>query len=61
MKKVLIINAHQFYQGISTGKLNETMAGSIKEEMEKRDYEVMKQADVEADIARLRAHLASVI
>jgi len=42
MKKVLIINAHQFYQGISTGKLNQTMAGIIKEEMVKRDYEVMR-------------------
>ncbi|SFA99168.1 modulator of drug activity B [Collimonas sp. OK607] len=42
MKKVLIINAHQFYQGISTGKLNQTMAGIIKEEMEKMDYEVIQ-------------------
>jgi modulator of drug activity B len=46
MKKVLIINAHQFYQGISTGKLNRTMAGVIKDEMEKRDYEVI-QTDIE--------------
>jgi len=46
MKKVLIINAHQFYQGISTGKLNKTMAGIIKEEMEKQDYEVI-QTDIE--------------
>ncbi|SFH61203.1 modulator of drug activity B [Collimonas sp. OK307] len=42
MKKVLIINAHQFYQGISTGKLNQTMAGIIREEMVKRDYEVIQ-------------------
>lgn len=46
MKNVLIINAHQFYQGISTGRLNKTVAGIIKEEMEKRDYEV-RQTDIE--------------
>jgi modulator of drug activity B len=57
MKKVLIINAHQFYQGISTGKLNRTMAGVIKDEMEKRDYEVIqtdieKGYDIEAEVEK---------
>jgi modulator of drug activity B len=46
MKNVLIINAHQFYEGISTGRLNKTMAGIIREEMEKRGYEV-RQTDIE--------------
>lgn len=40
MKKVLIINAHQFFEGISSGRLNKTMIGVIQEEMEKRGYEV---------------------
>ncbi len=40
MKNVLLINAHQFYEGISSGKLNKTMAGIIKEEMENRGFEV---------------------
>ena len=46
MKNVLIINSHQFYPGFSTGRLNQTMAGTIKEEMEKRGYEV-QQTDIE--------------
>ena len=40
MKNVLIINTHQFYPGFSTGKLNETMAGIIQEEMESRGCRV---------------------
>jgi len=36
MKNVLLINAHQFYEGISAGRLNKTMSDVIKEEMEKR-------------------------
>ena len=36
MKNVLLINAHQIYEGISPGQLNKTMARIIKEEMEKR-------------------------
>lgn len=46
MKNALIINTHQFYQGISTGGLNNTKAGIIKEEMERRGYEV-RQTDIE--------------
>jgi len=40
MKKVLIINAHQFYEGFAKGELNKTMADVIKEEMEAKDCEV---------------------
>ncbi|MES2025782.1 MAG: NAD(P)H-dependent oxidoreductase [Pseudomonadota bacterium] len=40
MKNVLIINAHQFYEGISTGSLNETMTEVIQNEMEKQGYQV---------------------
>jgi modulator of drug activity B len=36
LKNVLIINAHQFYEGISSGRLNNSVIGIIKEEMEKR-------------------------
>jgi len=46
MKKVLLINAHQFYEGISSGGLNKTMAGVIQEEVEKRGYE-FRQTDIE--------------
>ncbi|SFD00234.1 NAD(P)H-dependent oxidoreductase [Collimonas sp. OK412] len=57
MKKALIINAHQFYQGISTGKLNQTMAGIITQEMENRDYEVMQTSieagyDIDAEVQK---------
>ncbi|WP_199173717.1 hypothetical protein [Comamonas sp. 26] len=38
MKKILLINAHQFYEGMSSGGLNKTMEGIIKEEAEKRGY-----------------------
>ena len=31
MKKVLLINAHQFYEGIFPGRLNKTMTGIPKE------------------------------
>lgn len=48
MTNVLIINAHQFYEGISQGKLNATLAGVIKEEMEKRGFNV-RQTDIEQD------------
>lgn len=46
MKNILIINAHQFYEGISTGRLNNTMADIIKEEMEKQGY-LVKQTAIE--------------
>lgn len=31
-----LINAHQFYEGFAEGKLNKTMAGVIKDEMEQK-------------------------
>lgn len=34
MKKVLLINAHQFYEGISSGSLNNALVEMIKTEME---------------------------
>ncbi|CAN8141846.1 NADPH:quinone oxidoreductase MdaB [uncultured Thiomicrorhabdus sp.] len=46
MKKVLIINAHQFYKGFSEGKLNKTIADVIKTEMEENGNEV-KQTYIE--------------
>lgn len=46
MKHLLLINAHQFYEGISSGKLNTTMTDVIKDEMVKRGYEV-RQTNIE--------------
>lgn len=46
MKNVLIINAHQFWEGISTGELNRTIVGVIKAEMERRRYAV-QQTNIE--------------
>lgn len=46
MKNLLLINAHHFYENISPGRLNRTMADIIKEEMEARGYEV-RQTDIE--------------
>lgn len=46
MKKVLLINAHQVYEGISPGRLNKTMAGVIQDEMEKRGF-AFQQTDIE--------------
>ena len=40
MKKVLLINAHQFYEGFSEGKLNKTMVDTAKEELEVKGREV---------------------
>lgn len=46
MKKVLLINAHQFYEGISSGNLNRVILSIIKEQMEDQGYEV-RQTDIE--------------
>ena len=46
MKNVLLINAHQFYEGFSPGRLNKTLAGVIQEEMEKRSF-AYQQTDIE--------------
>ncbi|HSH72284.1 MAG TPA: NAD(P)H-dependent oxidoreductase [Methylophilaceae bacterium] len=40
MKKILLINAHQLYEGISPGNLNKTMAKVIQDEMESLGHEV---------------------
>ncbi len=42
MKNVLVINAHQFYEGFSEGKLNKTMATVIKEEMAGKGCEMQE-------------------
>lgn len=42
MKNVLIINTHQHFEGISMGRLNSTMAGIIKEQMEGRGFKVQE-------------------
>lgn len=46
MKNVLLINAHQHHEGISSGQLNKTLVGVIKDEMEKRGFRV-QQTDIE--------------
>lgn len=40
MKKVLIINGHQTYPGVSEGRLNRTLVEAIKEEAVGHGYEV---------------------
>ena len=55
MKNVLIINAHQFVEGISPGRLNKTMVEVISEEMVNRGYEVRQTVieqgyDVDAEV-----------
>jgi len=40
MKNILIINAHQFYENFSEGKLNSTMVDIAKNEFLEKDYQV---------------------
>lgn len=40
MTNVLIINAHQYYEGFSAGKLNKTMVDALEAEMIARGYTV---------------------
>lgn len=40
MKNVLIINAHQYYEGIASGRLNKTLIDVIEDEMMQRGYQV---------------------
>ena len=40
MKKILIINSHQKYEGIADGKLNQTMVDIMKEELEAKGCKV---------------------
>lgn len=42
MKKVLVINAHQFFDGISSGQLNNSMINIIKDEMARSGHEVLE-------------------
>jgi NADPH dehydrogenase (quinone) len=55
VKKALIIQAHQRYEGISTGGLNKAMANVIQQELEMRGFEVrnthIEQGyDIEAEV-----------
>ena len=50
MKNVLLINAHQLYEGISPGRLNKTMADVIREEVEKRGF-ALQHTDIEKGYA----------
>lgn len=57
MQNLLIINAHQFYEGISPGELNQTIANTIKSEMEQRGYQVQETNieqgyDIDAEVQK---------
>ncbi|RKY99299.1 MAG: flavodoxin family protein [Ignavibacteriae bacterium] len=57
MKKVLIINAHQKYEGFSDGKLNQTFMDTAKETLEAENCEVKityieKGYDIEEEITK---------
>lgn len=43
-KRALIVNAHQVYPGISEGRLNRSAVALMKEELEKKGYEVQQTA-----------------
>ena len=46
MKKALIINAHQFYEGLSSGGLNQIMVETITKELQASGFEV-EQTEIE--------------
>jgi modulator of drug activity B len=57
MKNVLIINAHQSYPGMSEGRLNATLVGVIREEMESKGHavrttEIGKGYDVDGEVEK---------
>jgi len=57
MKNVLIINAHQFYEGFSEGRLNQAMVEVAKETLQSRNCEVSlteieKGYDIEEEIKK---------
>ena len=57
MKKILIINAHQKYEGFANGKLNQTFVDAAKETLETKGCEVKttyieKGYDIEDEIAK---------
>lgn len=46
MKKILIINAHQKYEGISEGKTNNAMINAMKKELTSKNFEI-KETNIE--------------
>lgn len=46
MKNVLIINAHQFYDGISSGDLNRAMVNAIADNLNRLGYNI-KHTEIE--------------
>ena len=57
MKKVLIINAHQKYEGFAEGKLNQTLMDVAREALETENCEVKttyieKGYDIEEEVAK---------
>ena len=57
MKKVLIINAHQRYEGFAEGKLNQTFVNAARETLEAQGCEVKttyieKGYDIEEEISK---------
>ncbi len=47
MKNALVINAHQVFDGVSSGNLNRAIIEIIIEELKKRDYAI-KETNIEA-------------
>jgi modulator of drug activity B len=47
MKNALVINAHQVFDGVSSGNLNRSIIKIIIEELKKRDYAI-KETNIEA-------------
>lgn len=57
MKNVLLINAHQFYEGFSEGELNQTMTNAINDEMNTKGWEVSQTTiengyDINAEVEK---------
>ena len=57
MKNVLIINAHQKYEGFAEGKLNQTFINTAKETLEAKGYEIKtsfieNEYDIEEEISK---------
>jgi modulator of drug activity B len=57
MRNVLLINAHQFYEGISSGGLNRTMLDTMEEALGRMGYEIRHTAieqgyDVRAEVEK---------
>jgi modulator of drug activity B len=57
MMKVLVINAHHSYEGVSEGRLNKTMVDVIADEMGKQGYEmafthIAQQYEIEEEVKK---------